>query len=118
MPSEYMQRLDRLGAVLDLFGLYAHRLAHLEGDGRDTSLGRRATQRSLSPTLCRTTVAPKACVMRATCGERRSARTCGRLVRLSEPVCRSITAEQCDTTSVNNECAMRVAELPFGLPGK
>ena len=45
------QRLDRFRAVLDLLGLHAHRLAHLECDGRNAGLGRRATPASRSPTL-------------------------------------------------------------------
>jgi hypothetical protein len=37
------QRFDRLGAVLDLFGLHAHRLTHLEGHRGNAGLAGRAT---------------------------------------------------------------------------
>ena len=68
--------------------------------------------------LCNTTMEPKPRVSVTTSGFRRSALICGRLARSNEPVCRSTSASQFATTLEKNECAIRAAALPFGLPGK
>ena len=50
-------------------------------------------------------------------GSSRSARICGRFVRRSDPVCRSIPTSHLATTSVIIRCAMRDASDPRADPG-
>ncbi len=72
-----------------------------------------------TPGLCSTTRPPNPSAKPRVRSSRRSARSCGRLVRLSEPVWMSTTPPlQLRMTSVNSEWAIRAAALPSGLPGK
>ena len=79
-----------------------------------------AARRSVpaAPGLCSTMKAPKPLANSRTLALRRSARSCGRLVRFSEPVWMSTSPSHWRMTSSKSDAAIRDAELPVALPGK
>ena len=108
---------DAGDAMCDLFLLETQRFTGFVDDRRNTGLGASRRRLPSGPLPPMTMPNPKCVASFRIAGSSRSARICGRLLRLFEAVCRSMSASQCSTSSLNMACEISEATLPPLVPG-